>query len=116
MAEVADEVPGRPAWDAAKAQAIVGSHVLIGITRHKAEGVTQEQMFGEVVEAHARHGFKVALDGSRRGETYWLPPHIDNFVAAQPGEYRLRSTGETVVDPDYISTWTIEAPSANSDG
>jgi hypothetical protein len=32
------------------------------------------------------------------------------FQPAPPGEYRLKSTGEIVVDPDLLSTWTIRRP------
>ena len=40
-------------------------------------------------------------------ETYTLPPDLRNYEPAAPGEYRLRSTGEVVADPDFISNWTI---------
>jgi len=40
----------------------------------------------------------------------WLPPDLRAFQDAPPGEYRLRSTGEVVVDPDFISSWTINRP------
>jgi hypothetical protein len=41
------------------------------------------------------------------GSFYWLPPDGRAFEEAPPGEYRLRSTGEVVIDPDYLATWTI---------
>jgi len=51
----------------------------------------------------------VAID---RGadEAFTLPPDLGAFDRAQPGEYRLGTNGETVVDPDYVSTWTVRAP------
>lgn len=99
-----------PAWNDAQAAKLVGATVLIGITRLDASGAEQEQMFGVVRSADARDGFEVLLEGARSGETYWLPPDLRNFVPAPPGEYRLRSTGEVVTDPDYTSTWTIQPP------
>jgi hypothetical protein len=81
--------------------------VLIGITRVRDDGSETEQMFGVIVSVNARHGFEIALQGLRKGETYWLPPDLRNIFPAPPGEYRLRSTGEIVINPDYTSTWTI---------
>lgn len=99
-----------PEWNEDDAQRIVGARVLIGITRLLPDGATQEQMHGLITSADRAKGFSVTLAGARDGETYWLPPDLRNFSSAAPGEYRLRSTGETVVNPDFISTWTIEAP------
>jgi hypothetical protein len=50
----------------------------------------------------------VRLQGRREGETYVLPAHASAFEPADPGSYRLRSTGETIEDPDYLTTWTIQ--------
>jgi len=44
-----------------------------------------------------------------------LPPEPEAYEPAPPGEYRLRSTGEVVVDPDYLTTWTVGSP-ADEDG
>ena len=41
------------------------------------------------------------------GEIEWLPPDLRAFKKARPGEYRLRSTGEVVLDPDYTTVLTI---------
>jgi hypothetical protein len=38
-----------------------------------------------------------------------LPPEPDAFDEAVPGEYRLRSTGEVVVNPAFTTSWTVEA-------
>ena len=104
------DVDARPAWDDQQAEELVGATVLIGITRLQADGSDQEQMFGIVRSANARGGFEIALEGSRKGETYWLPPDLRNFFLAPPGEYRLRSTGEVITNPDFTSTWTIQPP------
>lgn len=109
MSEMRD-VGEPPAWDDAKAAKLVGATVLIGITRLDAAGAEQEQMFGVIRSANGRDGFEVALKGTRAGETYWLPPDLRNIDPAAPGEYRLRSTGEVVTNPDYTTTWTIHPP------
>ena len=98
----------RPAWNEARARAMIGATVLIEITHRGTRSETHEEVFGIVRSVDARHGFEIELDGSRCGDTYWLPPDIDSFTPAEPGEHRLRSTGETVVNPAFLVTWTIE--------
>ncbi len=101
-----------PAWDEEMSTDLVGSSVLVGITYLHADGSleSQVQMFGTIASAHPRDGIMISLQGDRAGETYWLPPDLRGFEPAPPGSYRLRSTGETVEDPDYTSTWTITRP------
>ena len=99
----------RPAWDAKLAEAMIGARVLIGLTRRSAEGDRLEQMYGTIVSAHPSKGFAVELAGTRSGETYHLPPDLRGFFKAPPGEYRLRSTQEVVIDPEFTSSWTIDA-------
>jgi hypothetical protein len=41
------------------------------------------------------------------GDREWLPPDVRPLEESPPGEYRLRSTGQVVEDPDYLCTWTI---------
>jgi hypothetical protein len=48
-------------------------------------------------------------------ELYTLPPDLSSLSDAAPGAYRLRATGETVVDPDFTSTWEIRAPRPEDD-
>jgi len=101
----------RPEWDDGRARSMVGSLVVIGLTRANPDGDTFEQMLGTLKSADHDKGFEIELDGSRKGGVYWLPPHLDAFQQAAPGEYRLRSTGEIVVNPDYLATWIVEPPS-----
>jgi hypothetical protein len=99
-----------PHFDEEKAQRLVGKHVLIGITVVEDTGrlVEQRQIHGDVVRA-SRRGILVRL---RDGEEYELPPDPSQFHEAPPGEYRLRSTGEVVVDPEYTTTWTVTRPAS----
>jgi hypothetical protein len=100
---------GRPPFDSAFARKLIGKRVLIGVTRQDRRGdsVLHEQFYGTVVSADPHRGIAVALSGSRAGETKWLPPATEPFQAASKGEYRLRSTGEVVVDPDFTAQWTM---------
>lgn len=99
----------KPDWDEAFGAALVGKLVLVGITREEAGSVTQEQFFGTVDTADA-HGIALILGGSRAGERYRLPPDPRAFFPAEPGSYRLRSSGETLENPDFTAIWTITAP------
>ena len=105
---------GRPPFDHAFAKALVGKRVLVGITYKDRRGETKrhEQLFGTVVSTDPREGITLALEGSRKGETKWLPPATDVFQAAPKGKYRLRFTGEVVVDPDFTAQWTLTQPDA----
>ena len=76
----------RPAWDEDRARGLIGKIVLLGLTFATADG-----------------------------EVYILPPDLRPFSEAAPGSYSLRSTGETIVDPDFTSTWEIRSPREEDD-
>lgn len=100
-------------FDAALAETLIGKRVLVGITYEDRRGemTRSEQVFGTVTSADPQ-GIRVALDGVRRGEIKWLPPSTGVFRPAPRGEYRLRSTGEVVVDPNSTAQWTVKQPDA----
>jgi hypothetical protein len=97
-------------WDQELAEALVGAVVIVGLTFLDAAGevVELQQLWGVVDAADAKDGIRLRLRGRREGETHVLPPHTSAFEPADPGSYTLRSTGETIEDPDYLSTWTIQ--------
>ena len=105
---------GRPPFDSTFARNLIGKLVLVDITYQDRRGETKrhEQIFGKVVSADARDEIRVALAGVRAGEIKWLPPSTDAFQVAPKGKYRLRSTGEVVVDPDFLAQWTSTQPDA----
>jgi hypothetical protein len=104
------DVGERPSWDDARARSLLGRHVLVGLTfeRPNGEVIDQVQLHGTVARVEAHHGIGIERGGT--GELFWLPPDPASFEKAAVGEYRLRSTGEVVVDPDLLSTWTITQP------
>jgi len=103
---------GRPEWDEEFAQGLIGASVLIGITIVDAGGKvdSQIQLFGVVTEATHDIGVVLALKGEQEGESYTLPPDLRAFQPAAPGSYRLRSTGVTIENPDYTTSWTLTKP------
>lgn len=100
-------VDGKPDWSDDLAAKLLGSVVLVGITRRSVNGETLEQFYGTVQRANAQ-GIDLALSGSRSGENFFLPPDPRAFFPAQPGSYRLRNTGEIVENPDFTTTWTVD--------
>jgi len=85
----------------------IGKRLLVGITylTHAGEFLRQEQFHGLIVEADEGG---IVLERADTGARTLLPPELDE---ASPGEYRLRSTGEVVVNPDYVAKWTLTDPS-----
>lgn len=101
---------GPPLWDKARGAALLGTRVLVGFTYAGPTWERLEQMHGIVTVSDRDQGIEITLEGAKLGEKIWLPPDLDAFTPASPGEYRLRGTGEIVVDPDYFATWVINAP------
>lgn len=100
----------KPPWNDDFAGKLLGKHIIIGITRLSAdeELMEQRQMHGDIVVANEKKGIGIRLAGS--GGMYWLPPDLSAIQVARPGEYRFRSTGEVVVNPDLTTTWTVKEP------
>lgn len=110
MAELHPSLGGASAWDEQRAQSLLGKHVLVGITYLEADGQTvaaQVQLHGTVVSVDQKNGIEISRRGLNEGEPFWLPPATGPFEDASPGEYNLHSTGEILVNPDIISTWTV---------
>jgi hypothetical protein len=102
-----------PPWDQEEADWLIDKYVLVGFTWLEPDNKTvtaQGQYHGRIVAADKQHGFKVECEGVWAGRTMGLPPDLRAFRPAAPGEYKLRSTGEVVTDPDVLATWTITAP------
>ena len=87
---------------------LVGRTILIGLTYYTADNefIEQKQYWGTVVESNEER-ILVRLND---GEVFGFPPDLSSTQIASPGEYRLRSTGEIVVNPDYLMTWNIIRP------
>ena len=92
---------------------LLGKYVLIGITRISADGdfLEEGECHGRIALVDPDLGIRVLLSD---GEVLTLPPDPGSFRAAKPGVYRLRSTGEEVVDPDLTTVWTIREPAGSS--
>ena len=91
-------------------RAVVGKRLLVGISAVDADGrpVDRFELRGLIVSADPAKGITLRLAGTRDGETYTIPPPLEALIPAKPGEYRLGTTGEVVVDPDFTAVWTVE--------
>jgi hypothetical protein len=87
-------------------ESYIGKHLLVGITYldHEGKLLEQNQFHGEIVRINENEGIVIRLHDS--DEEFKLPPSVKSLQPAPPGEYRLRATGEVVVNPDFITTWT----------
>jgi len=96
-------------FDETVARDLIGKHVLVGITVEDRHGEfrRQEEFHGTVVSADRTAGITLALRGLRESEIRKLPPATNAFRPARPGIYRLRSSGEEVLDPDLTATWLL---------
>lgn len=95
-------------WDEAVAARLPGKTVLVGMTHMLPDGSQwHEQFYGVIASAVMGRGILLDLQGSRAGKQHMLPSATTALVPAQPGVYTLKATGEQVVDPDYLSTWTM---------
>ena len=70
------------------------------------ELIDRWQYWGTVIAA-SKKGISIKL---KDGSTFDLPPDTSSTLKAPLGEYRLNSTGEVVVNPDYLATWTVFYP------
>src|SRR5262245_50555555 len=101
-------------WDEHQSASLVGKHALVGLTFVDADGTVRRQV--------QIHGRITAVDETivtmrlhESEEEFTLPPILEAFKPAEPGEYRLQSTGEIVVDPDLLAKFQITAPATNPD-
>ena len=104
-----ESIPMLPPLDNAKARQMIGKVVLVGITRYGGDGQMrdQQQYSGTVLRISAEEG--VVLADENDGHEHYLPPMLDQYRPAEPGEYQLRTGGAIVVDPDYLTTWDLHA-------
>jgi hypothetical protein len=101
--------PGRPMFSTNAAQDLIGRRTIVGIT-HTDYGdrpIEQEQYHGRIIRANQAEGV-VILTPSGLEKT--LPPDLRAFFGARRGEYRFRSTGEVIAEPDLQTSWTLTPP------
>jgi len=88
----------------------LGKRLLVGIQYYEVEGAKRkvfrvEQYHGEIVKANPVDGLVIR---QADGEEFILPPDLTMLEPAPKAEFRLRATGEVVVNPDYIAAWAVD--------
>lgn len=89
----------------------VGKHLLISLTSLDQAGEVRHkvQMHGIITRINEAI---IAVERQNTGEEFTIPADMDALTAAAEGEYRLKPSGEVVVNPDYLTVWTIAKPDA----
>jgi hypothetical protein len=97
--------PGQPMFSSAAAQDLVGKHIIVGITYEDQahRPVRQEQYHGRITRLNLHEGFVIQTPS---GAEKTLPPDLRSVLAARPGTYRFRATGEVVSDAELQASWT----------
>jgi hypothetical protein len=97
-----------PFWQE-KANRMIGKTVLVGKTYlQDDQEVDRIQFHGPIEMVDEQAG--VAIRRIDNGEIEWLPPDLRAYFPAEEGVYTLKSSGEEVHDPDFLTTWTIDLP------
>ena len=94
-------------------ESFIGKTIIVGLTfvSHDDVILRREELYG-TISATREDGVHIVLAG---GGEYSLPPDISAIEVAPPGNYRFKTTGQVIVNPDYMTTWTIRMPEDNND-
>jgi len=97
-------------FDAAQAESMVGKTVLVSLTCMNDFGDLEafEQFSGKVLRINNEDGLVVLRDDSN--EEFSLPPDLDHYQKAKPGEYKLAESETVVTNPDFVVEWDIYPP------
>ena len=88
-----------------KFEDLIGKTLLVGYTYYNDKNEITElvQKYG-VVQRADRNGIFIQTEDE---DEVYLPPDLRSTEKARPGKYKLKTTGETITDPDFISTWSV---------
>jgi len=88
---------------------LIGKRVIVGLTRQTHDGrlIRQEQYQGRIVRASLAEGIVLQAPS---GDELKLPPDLRAFFGARAGQYRFKSSGDVVIDPDLETKWTHTLP------
>jgi hypothetical protein len=106
----------RPQIDESRAHEYIGKTILLGVSYYDHDGnfLEQKQWHGVIETFSNSEGIRIRLNNS--SDPCCLPPDPRAIRKAEPGIYTLRSTGETVENPDYLATWDYTLPGSRNTG
>lgn len=84
---------------------IINKIALVGITYYTEDEqlLSQKQIWGKIISANRDEIIIKQNDDT----LFHLPADLSAFSPAVPGKYTLRSTGETIENPDFLITWKV---------
>ncbi len=96
-------------YDIEFAKKLLGKSILIGVNVIDSNGEieSQQQMHGLVKSVSEADGILILLNGSFLGKEWQMPPDTSCIKVAEPGEYHLKATGETIKNPDFLCHWEV---------
>ncbi len=79
--------------------------MIAGYKHKKPDGkiVKFEQRHGVIIRVNEKEG--IVIQPPKGKDIFTLPPDLRGLEKAKSGEYTLKSTGEVITDPDYLSYW-----------
>jgi hypothetical protein len=88
---------------------LLGTDVLVGVTMvdHAGRVMERRQFHGKVVHASVEDGVTLV---DQAGDEHWLPLDPQAYEPAEPGEYELRSTGQVILHPTWLTKWIVSPP------
>ena len=91
-----------------KIDALLGKYLLVGLTYLDKDNnlIKREQVHGTILRINKQEGIVIECPS---GSEFKLPPDLSALSKAQSGDYRLKSTGEIVVNPDYLCTYNLHS-------
>lgn len=85
---------------------------VVGVSYFDVDGelMKQNQYCGQVVKVDAEQGISVALrhtDAAVPAADFIVPPNLDAWFKAPPGQYRHPPSGVDIENPDFLVTWNV---------
>ena len=85
---------------------------VVGVSYFDLNGalMKQNQYCGQVVKVDAENGIAITLrhtDPTVVTADFIVPPNLDAWFKAPPGQYRHAPSGVDMENPDYLVTWNV---------
>jgi hypothetical protein len=85
---------------------------VVGVSYFDLNGelMKQNQYCGQVVKVDAENGIAITLrhtDPAVATADFIVPPNLDAWFKAPPGQYRHAPSGVDMENPDYLVTWNV---------
>ncbi|MFX8668593.1 hypothetical protein ABTM51_20760, partial [Acinetobacter baumannii] len=81
--------------------------LLVGVTHIHSDGTVEQEQFVGTCSIEDRETYCLVNIDCSDGERRSYPFDARALERANHGEYRLRSTGEIVRNPDFLMTWEV---------